>query len=150
MNRDLLLSDLERDEGIKPILYDDHNGKPLQSGSVIVGNPTLGIGWNVATTPLTTNQYITILGWLVDAKLTEVRGAIPFFDELPDDVQRAVANMAFNMGVPTLQTFTTFLGLLKNARYELAADDLETTKWYGQVGARAVRICALIRGGAQA
>lgn len=145
MDLDKLISDLKRDEGIKPLLYDDHNGKPLKTGSVIVGNPTIGIGWNVASTPLTTDQYVTILGWQVADKIADLKDAFPWFNTLPEPIQRAMTNMCFNMGLATLENFTTFLSLIQAGKWNEAADDLETTKWHQQVGERAERIEALIR-----
>lgn len=145
LDRNALLNDLMRDEGFRALVYDDHTAKPLKTGSVILGNPTIGYGWNLASTPLTTAQYSTILTWQMDEKISQVRAAFPWFDGLPPDIQRAYANMAFNMGVDDMKEFTTFNGLLKDGRYREAADDLKTTKWYGQVGERAERIEELIR-----
>lgn len=145
LDRESLLNDLKRDEGFRNVVYDDHTGKPIKTGSVVLGNPTIGYGWNLAATPLTIAQYGTILLWQADEKVAQVRAAFPWFDKLPPDVQRAYANMAFNMGVDEMKEFNIFNALLIAGKYREAADDLKTTKWYGQVGERAERIEELIR-----
>lgn len=146
MDRDLLLKDLEADEGYRPLLYDDATGKQWRKGDAINGWPTIGIGWNIASTPLSLDRARIILGWMVDDKLGSLDAALPWLSGLSEPRQRAVANMAYNLGVTKLLKFDTFLSLLKSGQYEAAADDLETTAWWKQVGPRGPRIQALIRG----
>ena len=147
LNRVQLLADLEADEGLKTLLYDDATDAPITKGSTLGGWPTLGIGWNVATTPLTPDQYRTILGWMVDAKTAPLAAALPWMANLTEPRQRALTNMAYQLGVHGLQAFGTFLGLMENGRYGLAADDLSTTEWFRQSGDRAIRIQGLIQKG---
>lgn len=144
-DRAKLLADLEVEEGLERLLYDDATGKALRCGDRIKGNPTLGIGWNVSAFALTDDQYRTICGWIVDAKAPPLYAALPWLHALPEDVQRGVADMAFNLGLVSFLTFTTFIGLLKTQNFEGAADDLETTLWFKQVGTRGPKIQALIR-----
>jgi lysozyme len=59
----------------------------------------------------------------------------------------ALANMAFNLGVPKLLKFPIFLSQMENGEYEEAAKNLEGTRWHAQVGPRADRVIALIRTG---
>lgn len=146
-NRDTLISDLQRDEGYRALLYDDANGSSLGKGSQIRGNPTIGIGWAVALTPISLERARIIAGWQADDKATELFAALPWATALSEGRQRALINMAFNIGVHGEVQFTTFLGLLKAGNYAGAADDLATTLWARQVGPRAARIAALIRTG---
>ena len=146
MDRDLLLKDLEAEEGYRPLLYDDFNGKQVLKGAALIGNPTIGIGWNVAATPISLERARVILGWMVDDKLGPLNAALPWLAGLPEPVQRAVSNLAYNLGVTGLLKFDTFLSLLKAGQYVAAADDLAQTLWAKQVGNRAARICALIKG----
>lgn len=146
MDRDLLLRDLVADEGYRPLLYDDATGKQWRQGDQIKGWPTIAIGWNVASTPISLDRARVILGWMVDDKLGPLNAALPWLSGLSEPRQRAVANMAYNLGVTSLLKFDTFLSLLKSGQYEAAADDLETTAWWKQVGQRGPRIQALIRG----
>jgi lysozyme len=146
-NRSQLIADLERDEGLRVVPYDDKTGRPFQQGDRLFGNLTNGIGWNMRARPLTEAQARVICGWHVDDDAQALDATFPWLARLTEARQRAVANLCFNMGLATLKTFVTFLTFLKDANYPAAADDLKSTAWYRQTGDRAKRIEALIRAG---
>lgn len=133
MNRDLLFSDLEAEEGFRPYVYDDATGIPIVIGTVVKGNPTIGIGWAPGKNPLMHTQALIILGWHVDDKWETLQHAAPWIDAQPEPVQRALCNLAFNLGVTGLLKFTTFMALVEQGKYQEAADDLDTTAWGKQV-----------------
>lgn len=145
MNLDQLIIDLERDESFRPYLYDDHNGKPLHKGDVIIGNPTVGIGWCPSTRLCEHELAVLICKFQAQDTYNELIKSSPWIQDLPEVVQRSVTNMAFNLGVPGFEKFNTFIGLLRNKQYPQAADDLKGTLWAKQVKSRATRIEDLIR-----
>lgn len=146
VNRDLLLADLETCEGFRPYLYDDANGKPLVKGSTIIGNPTVGIGWCPSTLPIPHDKAQVILGWQADDVWGTLIHAASWIGGLSEPRQRALANMAFQLGVTGLLKFNVFIGLMQQGRYAEAADDLATTLWFKQSGNRGPRIQQLIKG----
>jgi len=146
-DRSLLISDLSRDEGVRLVPYDDATGKPVQTGDVVKGNLTNGIGWNMQGRPLTQAEAEIICGWALDDLSGKLYKALPWLSDLDEPRQRAVANLAFNLGVAGLLQFTTFLNFLKQGSYSLAALDLEGALWYKQVGERAMRIAQIIKTG---
>lgn len=133
MDRDLLLSDLESAEGFRPYVYDDATGVPITPGYTLKGNATLGIGWCPAKNLLLRAQALVILGWHVDDKWETLQHAAPWVAAQPEPVQRALCNLAFNLGVTGLLKFTTFISLIEQGKYDEAADDLDTTAWAKQV-----------------
>lgn len=145
MNRDQLLADLARDEGFRPVLYDDATGKPWTRDLSIKGRLTIGIGWCLETDPLLYDQALILLGMKADDKWESFLKLEPWVVTLSEPVQRALANMAYQLGAKGLSKFNTFLGLLQTAQFGKAADDLKTTPWYKQSGERAERIEAIIR-----
>lgn len=147
IDRDQLLANLERDEGLRSVPYDDKTGRSLNQGDRLLGNLTNGIGWNMRARPLTEAQARTICGWHVDADAAAIAQAFPWTAQLAEMRQRAIANLAFNVGLDGLRKFGTFLELLRAGNYPGAADNLRTTLWYRQAGERAKRIEALIRNG---
>ena len=147
MDQDKLISDLQRDEGWRSYLYDDANGRPIVSGYTVHGHPTIGFGFALDVSPLTQAEAMPILESRSANMWQSLRVAEPWVDNLPEPVQRALGNMVYNMGITTLLKFNTFLGMLRQGNYAGAADDLSTTAWFGQVGARAARIQDLIRSG---
>lgn len=58
-----------------------------------------------------------------------------------------ILNMGFNLGVPGLAMFNTFLGLLRAERWEDAATDLRSTHVYAQLPNRYERLAVQIEGG---
>lgn len=145
MDLNPLLSDLKKEEGFRSYLYDDSNGKPLSRGSVIVGNPTIGYGWSVSTEPVTEELAEYILSYQVQDAYSELLKAAPWVSEQPQEIQQALTDMAFNLGVVGLLKFNIFLSLIKSGSYSEAADDLKGTLWASQVKSRATRIEGLIR-----
>lgn len=150
MDTALLLADLTNQEGYRPVLYDDKTGKKITAGSLVQGNPTIAIGWNVAGRPCPQELAQTICRYFIAQTWAELIKAAPWVANLPEPQQRAIANMAFNMGVPVLMTFNTFLSLMQLGNFAQAAEDIATTLWYRQVGTRGPKIQALITQGAQA
>lgn len=148
MNSEQLLADLIDQEGFRAVLYDDATGKKLSKGSIIRGNPTLAVGWNVAGRPCTQDLANIITRYFITQTWNEIVHALPWVANLPEPQSRALCNLAYNMGVPVLLTFKTFLSLMQLGHYDQAADDLGTTLWFRQVGSRGPKIQALIREGA--
>lgn len=145
MNKDQLVSDLVVEEGYRGLLYDDLTGKPLTTGDTIRGNPTIGVGWNVAGKPISLERSKIITGWFVDDAWQQLQTTLPWVVSLPDGVQTALTDMAYNLGVSGLLKFTTFLAMLKSGNFQTAADDLKLTLWAKQIGSRAVKIESQIR-----
>lgn len=69
--------------------------------------------------------------------------------EKPDTVRaECVLDMAYNMGVATLMTFTGTLPMIERGEYARAAENLRASKWYRQVGRRSRAICQMLKTGA--
>lgn len=150
MDRKLLMADLTQEEAFRPLVYDDKTGKDLRPGTVVQGNPTIAVGWNVSGLPCTPELGQIILGYWVDRIWSDVQREFPWSVHLPESVQRAMTDMAFNLrGAAQLATFTTFIGFLRVGKYAEAANDLPTTLWWKQVGGRGLKIQALILQGAE-
>lgn len=149
MDRDLLLADLNRDEEFVPYIYDDGAGPQARviPGYKMIGNATLCTGWCPAKNPCTPDLNATITGYWADKTWASLAATAPWVSTLTEPRQRALCEMAFNLGVHGLMTFNTFLSLMQSGQYEAAAQDLETgTAWWKQVGERGPRIQALIKG----
>lgn len=143
----LLVSDLQQDEGFRANLYDDATGAPIHPGSIIKGHPTAGFGFALDVAPLTRAESLPILTSRATAAMNGLIAAAPWVANLAPARQRALGNMAYNLGVTGLLKFILFLSLMQAGKFDQAADDLETTPWFTQVGARGVRIVAMIRAG---
>jgi lysozyme len=143
----LLVSDLKRDEAWRGFLYDDATGAPIKPGIFVRGHPTAGYGFALDVAPLTVDEAVPILTGRAIAAAHALASALPWMVTLSEPRQRALSNMAYNLGVSGLLKFTQFLAFMQAEQFNLAADDLEQTPWYKEVGARGVRIVATIRTG---
>ena len=142
-----LVADLQTDEGWVNFLYDDANGKPVVPGYTLIGHPTAAYGFALDVAPLTQQEALPILNSRAAAVVNNLTAAIPWISTLSEPRQRALGNMAYNLGVAGLETFTTFLGMVQAGDFDGAAADLLQTKWAGEVGARAKQVATLIREG---
>ena len=66
----------------------------------------------------------------------------------PEEVQHALINMAFQLGVNGLMSFRKMWGHLDLREYEAAADEALDSRWATQTPKRAQRVTDLIRGAA--
>jgi len=147
MNLNLLLTHLKNEEGFRPYLYDDANGKLLQKGSTIEGNPTIGYGWCPSTNPLPDDLGEIILQYFATSKYNELVRRLPWVSSLPDNVQVALADMAYQLGVNGLISFKQFLSLIKQGNYKDASKDLDQTLWAKQTPNRVKAIQTLLLNG---
>lgn len=143
-----MLSDrLQREEGCRLTVYDDATGQPLLPGTTLKGHPTIGIGTNIGQGGGITQgeaQYILsnrILRAIGEASTLE---AWPSLD-IPR--QAVLADMVFNMGLPTVRLFSTFLQRLSVGDYAGAAEAGLASRWAVQVGQRADKLMDVIKTG---
>ena len=126
--------DLKRDEGFRGLQYDDTEGQP-----------TIGYG---TLLPLTKEEGTMLLEHRLNTLVVELYTESAYA-KLPYSVQRAMGNMAYNMGVPRLKGFKRMWAALYAGDYVTAGWEAWDSKWRRQVGkGRASRIVARIIGGA--
>lgn len=146
MNREQLAAELIRDEGLCLAVYDDATGLPLRPGMELVGHPTIGIGRALDVNGITADEAHLLLANDIARVEGELQKALPWFAALDDARQRVLVNMAFNLGTAGLLRFHDTLRYAQEGRYELAARAMQDSGWYRQVGGRALRLVAVMRG----
>jgi len=132
-----LTEDLEVDEGWVEHAYQDH-----------LGYWTIGYGFLIddrkgGRLPREVGDF-----WLkleIDQRYAKLRKALPWLLAQPEPVQRALVNMAYQMGVSGVLKFKTTLSLIQQGKYEEAADNALKSKWSRQTPERAKRVTDLIR-----
>lgn len=80
-------------------------------------------------------------------KLNGLRKTLPWFDDLSDARQRALLNMAFQMGVEELLNFKNTLTLMRQGQFEQASKEALKSAWAEQTPQRAARVTEMIRNG---
>jgi len=134
MDREQLFDDLVRDEGLKLEIY-----------KCTAGKLTIGVGRNIEDRGITTSEARLLLANDVDIISDELTTKFAWWVSMPEPAQRALANMAFNLGVPRLSQFKNMLAALEKGDYNLAAKEALNSNWAKQVGDRANRIAKVFR-----
>ena len=135
---DDLVQDLKRDEGWVPHAYKDH-----------LGYLTIGYGFLIDERRGGQLPKGIAEQWLhhnVISKWAELTSRIPWLLDQPEEIQRALGNMAYQLGVGGLLKFQNMLNCLLAGDREMAADEAMDSRWAQQTPNRAERGAALIRG----
>lgn len=146
-SRDKLIAELERDEGIRGDLYDDATGKAITKGSVVIGNPTIGIGHCCSTNPLSQPEIEYIFQNDLAEVETDLTVNLPWWRTLDDVRQRALINLCFNLGINGLLGFKNTLKAIKDGNWPLAAIGLRGSLADHQEPARIERIAKMMETG---
>lgn len=128
-DRDTLMQELVRDEGVK-----------LQPYRCTAGKLTIGVGRNIEDRGITNAEAMYLLNNDIAICESELTAVLPNWRELSDTRQRVLLNMVFNLGRARLMGFTKFLACLKMKDFAGAADQMMDSLWAKQVGQRAVRL----------
>ncbi len=137
IDKNKLIQDLERDEGIVLHEYKDH-----------LGYSTIGIGRLIDKRKgggISKEEAYYLLSNDIKRKTVLLLDSLPWLRDHPEPVQRALANMAFQMGVHGLLKFKNTLSLIEQKRYNEAADNALKSLWARQTPNRAQRVTDLIR-----
>ena len=132
-----IVADIKSDEGWVPHVYDDH-----------LGFATIGWGFLVdkrrgGGMPEEVGDYW--LDLILDRLWERLSDRLPWFDDAPAGVQRALVNMSYQLGVTGLLGFRKTLALLEQGRWAEAADQALQSRWAQQTPARAKRVTDWIR-----
>lgn len=136
MDKDQLIKDLIRDEGVRSFPYRDSLGKL-----------TIGVGRNLDNVGLHEDEITYLLSNDVDGVISNLNQMLPWWSQLSENRQLVLANMAFNMGVTKLLDFKNMLGFLKAGDYDNASQEMLNSRWAKQVGQRSNRLAAAMKAG---
>lgn len=138
---------------------DEQSGKAALTSYICpAGHWTIGWGHNLEAHPDprfparagTTCTIEQADAWLAEDVASAQAGLItrwPWMVRLPRGVFEALTNIAFNMGVQRFAGFVQTLAALEAHNFVLAADELEDSLWFRQVGNRGKRVVAQVRRG---
>ena len=130
-----VVDDIKRDEGLR-----------LKPYICTAGKLTIGYGRNIEDRGVTEEEAEYLLSNDLLLVTKQLRSKIDYFDDLPQNVQEALINMCFNLGITRLMKFKRMFKALEIGNYERAATESLSSRWARQVGARADRIAKKIKG----
>lgn len=138
-SRDKLIRELRSDEGEVLHAYEDH-----------LGYITIGVGRLIDKRKgggISKKESAYLLQNDIEKKARELFSRAPWITSLDDVRQRALLNMAFQLGVDGLLGFKNTLRLIDEGKYEEAADNALQSKWARQTPNRAKVVTEMIRTG---
>jgi lysozyme len=144
---DLLDEEIDSDEQMRLVVYDDATGKPLHPGMTLIGHPTIGDGRALDVNGISKDEAKILRRNDTSRIAGELSERLHWFDDLDAVRQRVLANMAFNLGVAGLIQFHQTLTFTQNGNYAAAADEMLKSQWAKQVGERAIRLSNRMRTG---
>jgi GH24 family phage-related lysozyme (muramidase) len=144
MNLDKLREEIKYDEGSVNEIYLDHLGLPTFGIGHLVTEWDEEYGWEVGT-PVSEDRCNECFDTDIQIVLSDCDRLYPDFNELPEEVQRIIANMMFNMGRPRLSKFKGMKRGVDARDWNAAADEMVDSKWYRQVTKRADRLVERMR-----
>jgi lysozyme len=122
-----------------------HEGARLEMYQDSLGIWTIGVGHNIQEKGISDRVMDLMLEEDLQEAIDEVKRNVSFFTEMPEQVQEALVNLSFNMGIPRLMQFKKTLAYLREGDFTSAASELLDSRYATQVGERAIEIADMIR-----
>ena len=144
MNIEKLREELERDEGVKYEIYNDHLGYATFGVGHLVIESDPEYGMDIGT-PISESRVIEAFEQDCENVLRDCNILYEDFGSLPEEAQQVIANMMFNMGRPRLSKFKGMKRGVDSRDWNAAADEMVDSQWYRQVTKRADRLVERIR-----
>jgi lysozyme len=144
MNLEKLREEIAHDEGVVHEIYLDHLGLPTFGIGHLVRDDDPEHGWEVGT-PVDESRCNEAFEQDIQTVLSDCDKLYPEFADLPEEAQRIIANMMFNLGYPRLSKFKGMKAGVDARDWNRAADEMVDSRWYKQVTNRAERLVARMR-----
>ena len=144
MDLEKLRKELEADEGRIDEIYTDHLGYPTFGIGHLVVERDPEYGKEIGTY---VPEYRVIKAFKQDIEtvLSDCNRLYEDFEDLPEEAQRVIANMMFNMGYTRLSKFRGMKRGVDARDWNDAADEMVDSRWYNQVINRATRLVERMR-----
>ena len=144
MDIEKLREEIKYDEGSVNKIYLDHLGLATFGIGHLVTEWDEEYGWEVGT-PVSEDRCNEVFDSDIQIVLSDCQHLYPDFNDLPEEVQRIIANMMFNMGRPRLSKFKGMKAGVDARDWNKAADEMVDSRWYQQVTNRAERLVERMR-----
>lgn len=141
-----MVAELTSDEGYRVLAYDDATGMVIRPGYTMKGHPTVGVGRCLDTMGLRDEEISYLLAGDITERLDGLK-SFSWFTSLDGVRQRAIVNMAFQLGRDGLLEFTSMIKAIAAKDYAAAAYLGLQSKWASETPARAMRVMTMLKTG---
>ena len=125
----------------------DHEGLELHPYEDSLGILTIGVGRNLEERGISEDEAFYLLGNDIDIIWDELIKQHPIVEDLDDQRQMILLDMAFNMGVPRLGKFKKMWAAIEDGDMIEASKQALDSRWADQVGRRAERLAERLTSG---
>lgn len=148
MSNDRLRESLIRHEGKRLKPYLDCCGKPWRECICAVkGKLTIGVGRNIDDIGLSDPEAMLLLSNDIERVLNLAVNHLAWFKSLSMPRQDVVLEMVFNLGLSDFLEFKSMISAITRGDFGRAADEMISSHWYQQIGARAQDLAKVMRSG---
>ena len=142
-NPNKLKEEIIRDEGVVYEIYNDHLGLATFGIGHLVkdGDPEKG---QPVGTPVSKERVDEVWEHDFTEHVEECGKLYPDLEHYPDEVQRVLVNMTFNMGMTRLSKFKNFKSAIERNDWKQAAVEGRDSRCYNQVTNRAERLMTML------
>lgn len=140
----IIKEDLIRHEGYIREIYLDSEGYETFGVGHLVTELDVEHTWPVGT-PVTDERILAVFEEDFLDALEDAESLVDGLYNHSDAVIRVLVNMAFNLGRTRLRQFKNMLAAIEARDYKKAADEMEDSKWYRQVGRRSKELVNIMR-----
>ena len=144
MNIDELRQEIQSDEGRVNSVYLDHlNLATVGIGHLIKeSDPEYGLPVGTVVDDERVNE---LFDQDIKVTLSECEQLYGNFNDLPEEVQKILANMMFNLGRPRLSKFRKLCKAVADRDWQECAVQMEDSRWHKQVTNRANRLISRMK-----
>ena len=125
----------------------DHEGLELLHYEDSLGIITIGVGRNLEERGISEDEAFYLLGNDIEIIWDELIKQHPIVEDLDDQRQMILLDMAFNMGVPRLGKFKKMWAAIEDGDMIEASKQALDSRWADQVGRRAERLAERLTSG---
>ena len=144
MNIDELRQEIQNDEGRVNSVYLDHLNLPTVGIGHLIKESDPEHGLPVGTV-VDDERVNELFDQDIKVTLSECEQLYGNFNDLPEEVQKILANMMFNLGRPRLSKFKKLCKAVADRDWQECAVQMEDSRWHKQVTNRANRLISRMK-----
>ena len=144
MNIDELRQEIQNDEGRVNSVYLDHLNLPTVGIGHLIKESDPEHGLPVGTV-VDDERINELFDQDIKVTLSECEQLYGNFNDLPEEVQKILANMMFNLGRPRLSKFRKLCKAVADRDWQECAVQMEDSRWHKQVTNRANRLISRMK-----
>ena len=144
MNIDELREEIQNDEGRVNSVYLDHLNLPTVGIGHLIKESDPEHGLPVGTV-IDDERVNELFDQDIKVTLSECEQLYGNFNNLPEEVQKILANMMFNLGRPRLSKFRKLCKAVADRDWQECAVQMEDSRWHKQVTNRANRLISRMK-----